>query len=422
MVKLGALNRFSRPLKDLDKRVKVTIAAQSLTGFGNRMTNRYTPLYVIALGASPTNLGLLTSISQAASSIIAVPMGWAVENYSVKKVMIFNLILFTLHLAIMCFASNWLILIPAYLISTRIVRMGPLADIIYVTAVEPERRGTIISISRVIGNILGIFAPIIAAFVVTYFGGLNTQGIRPLYFIQLATTIFTILIVAQYLPPTLGQVDIKEKTSLSLSRLISDYRNALEGEKYLQRWVILRIASSFCSSLVTPFIVLWLVESKGATPYILGIIGSTSLLITMLLQIPAGHLADKYGRKKVYFILNSLTYIGTFIAILAPEPNYLILAGIIGGYATGALGGGIGGVAMPLFVTWWWESVPEEKRGRFFGIEGLFSIAGIPSSILGGILWQQGYHMQVLIFPILVQILFVYPLLYTVPDIIRSKK
>ena len=134
------------------------------------------------------------------------------------------------------------------------------------------------------------------------------------------------------------------------------------------------------------------------------------------------YLADKYGRKRVYFLTYSLTYLGTFLAILAPEPEYLIFAGLLGGYATGALGGGIGGVAMPLFVTWWWESVPEEKRGRFFGIEGLFSLAGIPASILGGILWQQGYEIPVLLIPIIIQIIVVFPLLYTVPDIIRSKK
>jgi hypothetical protein len=74
-----------------------------------------------------------------------------------------------------------------------------------------------------------------------------------------------------------------------------------------------------------------------------------------------------------------------------------------------------------LFVTWWWESVPEEKRGRFFGIEGLFGLAAIPASMLGGILWQQGYVMHVLLIPILINLVVVYPLLATVPDIIRSK-
>jgi hypothetical protein len=74
-----------------------------------------------------------------------------------------------------------------------------------------------------------------------------------------------------------------------------------------------------------------------------------------------------------------------------------------------------------MFVTWWWESVPEEKRGRFFGIEGLFGLAAIPASILGGILWQGGYVMQALLIPVLLEVLVVMPLLATVADIIHPQ-
>jgi len=135
------LESFIRPFKNLDRRVKVAIAATGLANFGNRMTTRYDSLYAADLRADPVNIGLLTSISQAFSSIIAVPMGWAVENYSVKKVMLLNIALFVVHLAIMGLAGNWLMLIPAYIISTRLLRMGPLADIIFVTAADPQRRG-----------------------------------------------------------------------------------------------------------------------------------------------------------------------------------------------------------------------------------------------------------------------------------------
>jgi MFS family permease len=287
-----------RPFRNLDKRVKVAFAALGVSGFGTRMTNRYDPLYASDLGASPANLGFLTSISSAVSSIIAIPMGWAVEHYSVKKVMLFNIALFLVHLAIMGFAGNWLILIPAYIVSTRLLRMGPLADIIFVTTVKPERRSTVISLSRVLSNVLAIFSPMIAAFVVTSFGGINAQGIRPLYFIQLAIMGSLFVLVARYLPPTLGRVDQRKKTGSSVSSLVTGYRDALKGEKFLQRWVALRVIQGFSTSLATPFIALWLVESKGATPYILGIIGSTSILVSLLLQIPAVRLADRYGRKK----------------------------------------------------------------------------------------------------------------------------
>jgi MFS family permease len=416
------VKRFLKPFRDLGRRVKVAISTLGLSSFCTDMASQYNSLYAFDLGASPSNIGLLTSISSAFSSIIAIPMGWAVEHYSVKKVMLLNLSLFAIHLSIMSLAGNWLMLIPAYIISTRLLRIGPLTDIIFVTAVKPESRGTIISLSRVIRYILGVFAPMLAAFIVTYSGGINAQGIRPIYLIELGIAIFLILLVARYLPPTLGRVDERMKSSSSPSSLIDDYRDSLRGERNLQLWVVLRVIQGFTTNMVTPFIVLWLVESKGATPYIFGVIGATSLIITLLLQIPAGRLADRYGRKKVYLITYSFTILGSILAILAPEPRYLIIAGLIGGYATGTTGkGGIGAVANPLFVTWWWESIQEEKRGRFFGIEGLFGLAGIPASIIGGIFWQQGYELQVLLIPIIVQLTIVYPLLYKVTDIIQSK-
>ncbi len=84
--------------------------------------------------------------------------------------------------------------------------------------------------------------------------------------------------------------------------------------------------------------------------------------------------------------------------------------------------GGISGVGEAFLVTWWWESIKEEKRGRFFGIEGLLGLASIPGSILGGFLWQQGFMMHVLLIPILLEVLIVMPMLTTLPDIIRPQK
>ena len=418
------LKDFILPFRKLDRRVKVSIAATGLAGFGNRMTTSYDQLYAANLGADPLNIGLLTAISQTFSAIIAVPMGWAIGNYSVKKIMLLNVALFAIHLAIMGLARDWLMLIPAYIISTRLLRMGPLSDIIFVTAVEPQRRVTIIGLSRVLWNVLNVFAPMTAAFIVASSGGITAQGIRPLYYIELVLAIIVLLLVARHLPPTLGRVDRKDGSGSNRTSIVQDYRGAFKGERYLRRWVVLRAVQTFSASLAAPFTALWLVEVKGATPLVIGILGSTSLIVSLVLQIPAGRLADRIGRRRVYFALRPLSYVGTLLAILAQSPELLILAGLLGGYASSSGTGdaGISGVAQPLFVTWWWESIPEEKRGRFFGIEGLFGLAAIPASILGGILWQEGYVMQVLLIPIIVEVIVVMPMLATVADIVRPEQ
>jgi MFS family permease len=418
----GMLRNLVKSFGNLDQRAKVAMVSNGITSFGTQMTSRYDQVYATSLGANPVDIGVLGSLGAAFSSIIAVPLGWAIERYSVKKVILFDLTLFAIHVAMFSLAGNWLMLIPAYILSTRVLRMGPLADIIFVTVTKPQRRGTVISLSRVVWNVISIFGPITAASIIAYSGGINAQGIRPLYFLQFVSIVSVFLFVAWKLPPTLGRVDGRHRSGSGWTTLLRDYREVLKGEKHLKRWVLLRTIQTFGTSLASPFAMLWLVETKGATPYVIGLMGSISLVLTLILQIPVGRIADRIGRKRVYFATQPMSYVATLLVILAPSPEYLILAGLLGGVATGATNAGISGVGHPLFVTWWWESVPEEKRGRFFGIEGLFGLASIPASILGGILWQQGFMIQVLLFPILLDVFGVLPLLAMVPDIIRSHR
>ena len=86
------------------------------------------------------------------------------------------------------------------------------------------------------------------------------------------------------------------------------------------------------------------------------------------------------------------------------------------------MGAGIAGVSFPAFITMWWEVVPEEKRGRLYGLEGIIGLAAIPASILGGILWQQGFMKEVLFIPVLLEIIIFIPILITTPETFRFKQ
>ena len=191
---------------------------------------------------------------------------------------------------------------------------------------------------------------------------------------------------------------------------------------WLKRWIALRTVRQFGMNLAMPFVSLWMVNVKGATPYILGMMGTVSTIMSLVLQIPAGRLADKVGRKKVFYILRPISYLGTILLILAPSPGYLILVGLLGAIAVRG-GGGISGSSNTVFVTMLWELVPAEKRGRWYGIDGLVNLAVIPASILGGILWAQGFRIEVLLIPIFLEALVALPILTTIPDTLdRSKQ
>ena len=163
-----------------------------------------------------------------------------------------------------------------------------------------------------------------------------------------------------------------------------------------------------------------MVDLMGASAYIYGATTIVAIIVALILSVPAGNLADKIGRKKTFFILAPFTWAGILLMlVVGPNPNYLILVAILGFIIGGGSvsGYGIGGVSFTPFITMWWESIPREKRGRGFGLEGLItSGAAIPASIIAGILWDQGFKTLVLAVPVLLEAIFVIPLLATVPD------
>jgi len=319
-------------------------------------------------------------------------------------------------------ANDWGTLIPAVILTQVMMRMiVPVLDIIFIGSINPKQRGVAMGFSRTIWAIPQIFVPIIAATIVSNFGGINTQGIRPLYFIQLVLGIIVLLFVFFKLktPPAMPT---KEKGESEPRSFIQDLKDVFKGENWLKRWMVLMSVWMFGMRVSMPFIPLWMV-SKGADPYILGLMGTVGVLVSTFLQIPVGKLADKIGRKKTFYLLAPFGYLGTILLILTPDPRYLVLVGFLGGAGQVGGGGGIGGVSFSPLITMNWEMVSAEKRGRWFGVRGIFMFLNVPASIIGGILWQQGYMIEVLLIPILLQVLIVIPILATVPDTLgRSKQ
>lgn len=409
------LENFREFFKGLDRRVKVTIAGSGIQNWSQSLASQYNQLYAEGLGAGYVEIGALNSIGAAITSIVSVPLGWIVERYGVKMVILLGLACSILSASIYALAGDWWILIPAIILSSISMRIiNPLTDVIFISCTQSDRSGTVMGLSRVVWGILNVFAPMTAAMIVTNFGGINARGIRPLYIIQILLAVFVFLFLASKLQPLPAHADRdRDRLGLGVSGMVKDFRELFKGEEGLKRWIVLRLIRQFGMSIAMPFTALWMVNSKGADPYILGVMGSAAAIVSTLLQIPAGRLADRIGRKKVFFLLRPLTYLGTILMILAPRPEYLVLVGLLG--AVG-MRGGAGGVSFTPFITMHWEMVPGEKRGRWFGVEGLIGIATIPATILGGVLWQYGFMREVLLIPIVLEVLVVIPLLMTIPD------
>ncbi|MEM2929542.1 MAG: MFS transporter [Thermoproteota archaeon] len=412
---------IATPLKRLDKRFKVVLAAIGVYNGANSLTLNYNQLYAVALGANPIELSSLNSVGSVISSAVSIPAGWLIDKYGVKRILAAGLVLCAVVSALYGCATSWLTLLPAIMLMQLSFKLiMPLADIVFISTTRTENRARLMGLSRTVWAIPSLLTPMVAAMIVTLYGGITVQGIRPLYFIQLSTMIAAAIFIIFKLE------ELHVRSSVSRLRgeggetsLLEGFRELFRGESSLRKWMLLMGLWRFGSSISMPFVTLWMVYTKNADPYLLGEIGTMGIVVSAILQIPVGVMADKIGRKKTFLLIRPLTYLGTILLIIASNPQMLMLAGLLG--ILGFTGGFIDLSFIP-FITMFWETVPMEKRGRWFGITGVFDILSVPAFLLGGFLWQEGLEVLVLILPLLMEVFVIMPIVLIVPETLSSSK
>lgn len=183
-------------------RVKVILLVLGGYIFSVQLVSQYNVLYANALGASGLDIAFLSCISALTMGIASPFIGLAIERYSINKIMFFGFICDIIAMTIFIFATSWQMLIPGFILYTQIVRQMPIADIVIITYRKPNERATTIGLSRVFWTIIGVFASLTAAMMVTYCGGINVSGIRPLYPISIISLLASIFILYKGLEKT----------------------------------------------------------------------------------------------------------------------------------------------------------------------------------------------------------------------------
>lgn len=367
-----------------------------------RLSNQYTSLYAVSLGVDMIGLGTLNSVGSAVSTILSLPVGRLVDRYSLRKMMLFAMILEILVPFTYALAWNWILLIPALIFFqlTGFRSVAVAVENVYIaSSVKNEDRASGFGVATVLATIGGTLAPIIAAYLVITFGGINTTGIRPLFIIQLAGLIP--LAIAIFLKITETS---KSRALEGTNNFLSDFRSLFENARGLKRFMFMECLGDFSMGMVFPFAMVFAVERKNADPLILGYMGMAATLSNMIFAIPIGRLADRIGRKKTLTLMRPIMYASYLLIAFAPGAYWLILAWAFVGFP------------------WEWivwsamsmEMVPEDQRGRWSGMLMLFdNIVRIPAPIIGGILYETVGPTVLFVLPVVIDLFLRIPVLLT---------
>ncbi len=389
----GFLQRQESPFK-------VNIMRNLVKNLAVNLTYQYQPIYMISLGATPLILGYLNSISGAVNTVLSIPTGVLADKVGIKRVLLLTLGISILSTLVFGVANTWQVAAVGLILSAvAFILDRTSCPMICGSTLGTEERVTGMGICDTVSFFPQMIAPIIGATLITYFGGMNAQGIKPLYWIQVVGLVVSFIIVwTKFTNP-------RQLTVGGKSNVFSNISNVFKEGTMVKRWILLTMVSSFWWQ-VAFYIPLYAADIKGAGQFIVGGMSAASTVVFVFLAIPLGHLADTWGRKKMITVAGVLIVLSYISLIYAQNDLVLILSGFLSGFSMT-----VGQTQMAIAV----DLVPKKYMGSWFGLLGFFrGLVSIVSPIVCGYLWSNVSPESVFWLIMLTQVGNI-GMLYTVP-------
>jgi MFS family permease len=341
-----------------------------LVGLGEKMAERFLPLYLVALGGGALSVGLLNGLDNLLSALYSLPGGFASDKLGYKRaLLLFNLIAMTGYLIVIVFPSWQAAIIGAVLfISWTAISLPATMDL--VSTVLPKNKRTMgVSMHSLVRRIPMALGPIIGGALIGIYG--EVRGVR----LALATA-FVLAGVALIFQ----QIMVDDRPSqvragmahraYGFSLINTPLRNLLTSD----------ILVRFCEQIPYAFVVIWCVSENGITPLQFGILTAIEMVTAMLVYIPVAYLADRSTKKP--FVVITFVFFTLFpLAMLISRSFWMmVIAFIIRGLKE---------FGEPTRKALIMDLAPEDRKAATFGLYYLIRDIIVSLAAFGGaFLWM----------------------------------
>ena len=393
----------------LPKSWRVTATRASFDKLIYQMVFPYLGIYLVGLGATGTTLGLANGFGMALSALYGLLGASLLRRSGTRLVYLRGLGIVALAYLMLGLSGGWImgmIGVMAWWLGS--AESGLCCNVVCGFSLENKMRATAMgSCESVAQGTMSFLGPAIGAGVIGLLGGMSIASLRPLFFIAFAGEIGVILFVKR----SLGECGILAAKG---PLIFANPFRVLKGKKHLGKFVAVACLTNLPTGMVLPFTQLFASEAKSASPYVLGAMVTGSALVSLLVGLPLGRLADRIGRKKILYALAPIFLASNLILVLGSNPFTLIFSGVLLGVYP---------VTMVIGAAMAFEQVPSGEMGDWMALLRFFKMAmGAVLTILAGLIWDYLGGAWVFLLSAFIDIAIRLPLLATMPETLSIKK
>ena len=337
-------------------------------GLASTMLAPYLPVFLYEkLGISIGSVSFLYFASGLVGTLSVFLMGWLVDRIGRKAVLTFGNAGAILVPAAFMRITTFEQVLPVMSVSGLMGSAGQTSSMAMIAdQVEESKRNTAYGISRILGNVAWIAAPILGGLLLAGQG-----GYQQLFLISAIIGLAGVLLFVALVP---------ESRKAGLEKPSLPKLGVLKNRDLL----VLCIASLFSMLFYSQFyslLPIFASQVRGLSQMEVGLLFSISGATVVALQFPTSSWLDKFPKQTGYILGVIILALGITSIAIAPNFEWLIVSVIV--MTVGE------NMFFPIASALVTEIAPEAERGMYVGAFGLFlSIGANISPLLGGAVWQ----------------------------------
>jgi MFS family permease len=351
-----------------------------LVGMGERMAERFLPIYLLALGGSALAIGLLQAMDNLLSALYSFPGGYLSDRIGTKRsLLVFNLVAMAGFALVILIPAWQAVLAGAVLfISWSAISLPATMSLMY--KVLPHNKRTMgVSMHSLVRRIPMALGPLMGGLFIGAWG--ERSGVRLAFGAALVMAAAALVLQqrmirddtpAEMAPANAGGLT-PEKNPLKLMRRMSPVMKGLLATDILVR---------FCEQIPYAFVVVWCMKTiaKPVSAVEFGVLTAVEMTTAVLVYVPVAYLADRGAKKP--FVLATFVFFTLFpLALLHSRSlGWLVAAFILRGLKE---------FGEPTRKALIMDLSPGDCKAGMFGLYYLIRDVFVAVAALGGaFLWQ----------------------------------
>ena len=295
------------------------LAMVVLVGLGERLAERFLPIYLLALGAGMAVPGVLNAMDNLLSAIYSFPGGYLSDRLGYKRaLLIFNLLSLFGYAIVIAFPAWWAVFAGALFFLSWSAISLPASMSLVADALPRERRTMGVSMHSLMRRAPMALGPIIGGLLIDRFG--TVTGIRLAFAVAMLFGLLSIV---------LQQALITATAAVRARRPEIDPRRVLGGMSPALRTLLAAdILVRFAEQIPYAYVVIWCLRRVGVTGVQFGILTTVEMVTAALVYIPVAYFADR-SRKKP-FVVATFGFFTIFpLALLFSDSFALLLVAFV---------------------------------------------------------------------------------------------